>query len=84
MVLAAIILMAYWVVPIFSSELKLHYFLIPLTVVSLVTAAWTVLVWIFLKGIDRWPKHHTFSSTYGEPRYVVPVHAVHGSSDMGS
>ena len=59
MVPAAIILGAYWVVPAFSSDLELHYFLIPLPTVSLLTAAWTVLVWIFFKGIDRWPEHPT-------------------------
>ena len=59
MVPAAILLMMYWVVPAFSSDLELHYFLIPLTAVSLVTAAWTILVWILFKGVDRWPCHPT-------------------------
>ena len=59
MVPAAMLLMAYWVVPAFSSDLELHYFLIPFTAVSLVTAAWTVLVWILFKGVDRWPEHAT-------------------------
>ena len=39
MVPAAIMLMAYWAVSEFSSDLELHYFLIPLTAVSLFTAA---------------------------------------------
>ena len=59
MVPAAIMLMAYWVVPAFSSDLELHYFLIPLAAVSLLTAAWTVLVWILFKGVDKWPCHLT-------------------------
>ena len=59
MVPAALVLMAYWAVPAFSSELDLQYFLVPLIAVSPVTAAWTVLVWIFFKGVDRWPDHHT-------------------------
>ena len=56
---AAVILMAYWVVPAFSNDLELHYLLVPLPAVSLVTAAWTVLVWILFKGVDRWPCHPT-------------------------
>ena len=59
MVPAAIILMAYWSAPAYSNDLELHYVLIPFTAVSLVTAAWTVLVWIFFKGVDRWPCHPT-------------------------
>ena len=58
---AALIVVAYWVAPAFSGELELHYFLIPLTAVSVVIAPWTVLVWIFFKGIDRWPDHPTLS-----------------------
>ena len=61
MVPAAIILMGYWVVSGFLDGLELQYFLIPLPVVSLVTATWTALVWIFFKGIDRWPKHPTLA-----------------------
>ena len=59
MVPAAILLMAYWILPAFSSDLELHFFLIPLIAVSLLTAAWTVLVWIFFKGVDRWPRPPT-------------------------
>ena len=59
MVPAAMILMAYWVVPAFSNDLELHYLLIPLTAVSLITAAWTILVWVFFKGVDKWPDHPT-------------------------
>ena len=59
MVPAAILLMAYWILPAFSSDLELHFFLIPLMAVSLLTAAWTVLVWILFKGVDKWPCHST-------------------------
>ena len=59
MVPAAIILMAYWSAPAYSNDLELHYLLIPFTAVSFVTAAWSVLVWIFFKGIDKWPCHPT-------------------------
>ena len=59
MVPAAILLMAYWILPAFSSDLELHFFLIPLIAVSLPTAAWTVLVWILFKGVDKWPCHPT-------------------------
>ena len=56
---AAVILMAYWSAPAYSNDLELHSLLIPFTAVSLVTAAWTVLVWAFFKGVDRWPCHPT-------------------------
>ena len=59
MVPAAVLLMAYWIVPAFSSNLELRYLLVPLPAVSLVVAAWTILVWIFLKGIDKWSEHLT-------------------------
>ena len=59
MVPAAIILMAYWSAPTYSSDLELHYLPIPLSTVSFVTAAWTGLVWIFFKGVDKWPCHRT-------------------------
>ena len=59
MVPAAIILMAYWAAPAYSNDVELHYVLFPFTAVSLVTAGWTVLVWIFFKGVDRWPCHLT-------------------------
>ena len=59
MVPAAILLMAHWILPAFSSDLELHFFLIPLIAVSLLTAAWAVLVWILFKGVDRWPCHPT-------------------------
>ena len=59
MVPAAILLMAYWILSAFSSDLELHFFLIPLIAVSLPTAAWTVLVWILFKGVDKWPCHPT-------------------------
>ena len=59
MVPAAILLIAYWILPAFSSDLELHFFLIPLIAASLLTAAWTVLVWILFKGVDRWPCHPT-------------------------
>ena len=61
MVPAAIILIAYWVMPTLSRELKWLDFLIPLPAVSLVTAAWTFLVWIFFKGLDTWPEHPTLA-----------------------
>lgn len=56
---AAIILMAYWAAPTYSNDEELQYILSPFTAVSLVTAAWTFLVWIFFKGVDRWPCHPT-------------------------
>ena len=59
MVPAAIILMAYWVVPELSNDLELHYLLGPLPAVSFTTAGWTFLVWILFKGVDRWPTHPT-------------------------
>ena len=59
MVPAAFILMAYWSAPVYSSDWELHNLLIPFTAVSFVTAAWSVLVWILFKGIDKWPCHPT-------------------------
>lgn len=56
---AAIILMAYWAAPAYSNDEELQYILFPFTAVSLVTAAWTFFVWVFFKGIDRWPHHPT-------------------------
>ena len=43
MVPAAIILMAYWVVPGFLDGLELQYFLIPLPAVSILLASWDFL-----------------------------------------
>ena len=84
MVPAAFILMGYWVVPGLLDGLKLQYFLIPLPVVSLVTATWTALVWIFFKGIDRWPKHPTLAPLMESLAMLSPVHAANGSSNRGS
>ena len=61
MVPTAIILMAYWVMPTPYSELNLNDFLLLLLAVSFVIAAWTVLVWILFKGLDRWSKHCTLA-----------------------
>ena len=61
MVPAAIILMAYWVMPTPYSELNLQDFLLLLVAVSFVIAVWTVPVWIFFKGLDRWPEHPTLA-----------------------
>ena len=61
MVPAAIILMAYWVVPAFPDDLELSSFLGPLIPVLFLTALWTFLVWIFFKGVRRWPDHPTLS-----------------------
>ena len=59
MVPAAIILIAYWSAPAYFNNSELQYVLIPLTTVSLLTAGWTILVWIFFKGLDRWSCHPT-------------------------
>ena len=58
---AAVLLMGYWVAPVISEGSELQYFLIPLPAVSLLLAAWTFLVWLLFKGVDRWPqpKHET-------------------------
>ena len=59
MVSTAVLLMVSWFVPAFSSDLELGYLLVPLPAFALVVAAWTILVWIFLKGIDKWSDHPT-------------------------
>ena len=59
MVPAAVLLMVSWFVPALASDLELRYLLVPLPAGSLVIAAWTILVWIFLKGIDRYTEHLT-------------------------
>ena len=59
MVPAAVLLMGYWVAPVISEGSELQYFLIPLPAVSILLAAWTFLVWLLFKGVDRWPKDPT-------------------------
>ncbi len=61
MVPAALLLMAYWVLPDLSKGLEPHYALIPLSVVSVLLALWSFLVWLLFKGVERWPqsKHDT-------------------------
>ena len=59
MVPAAVLLMAYWVAPVISEGSELQYFLIPLPAVSILLAAWTFLVWLLFKGVDRWPQDET-------------------------
>ena len=61
MVPAAMLLMAYWVLPGLSKGLEPHYSLIPLSAVSVLLALWSFLVWLLFKGVDRWPqpKHET-------------------------
>ena len=56
MVPAAILLMAYWVLPELSEGLELHYSLIPLSAVSVLLASWSFLVWLLFKGVDKWPQ----------------------------
>ncbi len=56
---AAALLMGYWIEPAISGGAELQYLLIPLPAVSILLAAWTFLVWILFKGVDRWPKHKT-------------------------
>ena len=59
MVPAAVLLMGYWVAPVISEGSELQYFLIPLPAVSILLAAWTFLVWLLFKGVDRWPEDET-------------------------
>ncbi len=59
MVPAAVLLMGYWVAPVLAEGSELQYFLIPLPVVSILLAAWTFLVWLLFKGVDRWPEDET-------------------------
>ncbi len=59
MVPAAAVLMGYWVAPVISEGSELEYFLIPLPAVSILLAAWTLLVWVLFKGVDRWPEDET-------------------------
>ena len=59
MVPAAVLLMGYWVAPVISEGSEFQYFLIPLPAVSILLAAWTFLVWLLFKGVDRWPKDLT-------------------------
>ena len=61
MVPAAIILMAYWVAPAIPNDSELFSFLGPVVPVSFLTALWTFLVWIFLKGVRKWTDHPTLS-----------------------
>ena len=56
---AAVLLMGYWVAPVISDGSELQYFLIPLPAVSILLAAWTFLVWLLFKGVDRWPEDET-------------------------
>ena len=56
---AAVLLMGYWVAPVISEGSELQYFLIPLPAVSILLAAWTFLVWLLFKGVDRWPRDET-------------------------
>ncbi len=56
---AAVLLMGYWVAPVIAEGSQLQYFLIPLPVVSILLAAWTFLVWLLFKGVDRWPEDET-------------------------
>ena len=59
MVPAAILLMAYFVLPEALTNRNFDYLLFPLPAVSILTALWTSLVWVFLKGVDRWSDHST-------------------------
>ena len=59
MVPAAVLLMGYWVAPVISEGSELQYSLIPLPAVSILLAAWTFLVWLLFKGVDRWPEDKT-------------------------
>ena len=54
---SAIMLMGYWVVPALSEGLELYYSLVPLPVVSILLAAWTLLVWLLFKGVDKLTTH---------------------------
>ena len=56
---AAVLLMGYWVAPVISEGSELQYFLFPLPAVSILVAAWTFLVWLLFKGVDRWAEHPT-------------------------
>ncbi len=56
MVPAAVLLMAYWVLPGLSKGLEPHHSLIPLSAVSILLALWSFLVWLLFKGVDRWPQ----------------------------
>ena len=59
MVPAAILLMGYWVAPMISAGAELQYLSIPLIALSIPLAAWTFLVWVLFKGLDRWCKDPT-------------------------
>ena len=59
MVPAAVLLMGYWVAPVIAEGSELQYFLIPLPAVSILLAAWTFLVWLLFKGVDRWLEDET-------------------------
>ena len=54
MVPAAILLVAYWVLPELSEGLDPYYSWVILPVVSMLLAAWTFLVWILFKGFYKW------------------------------
>ena len=51
---AAVLLMWYWVAPMILGGAELQYLLIPLPALSILLAAWTFLVWVLFKGLDRW------------------------------
>ncbi len=59
MVPAAVLLVGYWVASGVSDGLESQYLLIPLSVVSMLLAAWTFVVWLLFKGLDRWKDHWT-------------------------
>ena len=64
MVPAGVILMSYWVVSAFSNDLELRYLLISLPAISLITAAWTFLVWILFKGVDMGARNPTLGRVF--------------------
>ena len=84
MVPAAVLLMGYWVAPVISEGSELQYFLIPLPAVSILLAAWTFLVWLLFKGVDRWPKDPTLGPLIESLAMLSLFPSNHGPGDMDS
>lgn len=59
MVPAAGLLMANTILSELPPDQRLNFILVPLIVVSLLTALWTLLVWILLLGVERYQEHST-------------------------
>ena len=59
MVPAGFLLMGYWVLPELMDGSGVQRALFPLPVVAILVAAWTFLVWVLFRGLDRWPRHPT-------------------------